>query len=180
VKRSLAGTEPKVFISHCSEDREFVEREVIALLRRHGIDTWYSQDDIVTAEKWHKKILEALKSSDALLVVVTPQALQSEWVGAEVRIAIDTNLTVVPVVVGDCRKEELDIRLVNRQHVDFTTPSPAAQARLLATWDIRWSVPSSDEPTSMRGWRRRPHGSTEAAKPKTRRRNSGASGWPPR
>ena len=51
---------PKVFISHSSKDRDFVEREIISLLRSHGIETWYSKDDIQTASQWQNSIAEGL------------------------------------------------------------------------------------------------------------------------
>jgi hypothetical protein len=41
---------PKVFIGHSTQDREFVEREVAALLEGHGIDTWYAPSDIQSSE----------------------------------------------------------------------------------------------------------------------------------
>ena len=46
---------PRVFISHSSLDREFVERELIPLVRDHGIDTWYSRDDIAQRARMGEK-----------------------------------------------------------------------------------------------------------------------------
>ena len=47
---------PRVFVSHSSADRDFVEREVVALLDRHGIGRWYCREDIRTASDWEEKI----------------------------------------------------------------------------------------------------------------------------
>jgi hypothetical protein len=71
---------PKVFISHSSHDRPFVEREVIALLKRHGIETWYSRDDIRATSDWEQSIRGALSACDWFLIVLSPESVQSEWV----------------------------------------------------------------------------------------------------
>ena len=46
----------RVFVSHSTKDREFVEREVVSHLERHGIRTWYSKVAIQTAAEWETSI----------------------------------------------------------------------------------------------------------------------------
>jgi hypothetical protein len=55
---------PKVFISHSASDRDFIEREIIATLRSSGINTWYSEDNIKTADEWERNIKEGLRGCD--------------------------------------------------------------------------------------------------------------------
>src|SRR5262249_23838018 len=47
---------PRVFISHSSLDRQFVEGELLSALRGHGVATWHSAEDIQTAEEWERSI----------------------------------------------------------------------------------------------------------------------------
>ena len=53
-RRSGDDLMPKVFISHSTQDREFVEREIIAALHQGGIETWYSKMDIHAADRWER------------------------------------------------------------------------------------------------------------------------------
>ncbi len=79
----------RVFISHSSLDREFVELNIIAPLRAHGVETWYSSDSIETADEWAMKIIEGLKSCDWFLVAMSPRSVESKWVQREVHWAME-------------------------------------------------------------------------------------------
>jgi TIR domain len=59
--------------------RLFVEREIVNLLKDHGIETWYSRDDIRAASDWERSIRQALSACDWFLVVLSPELVQSEW-----------------------------------------------------------------------------------------------------
>jgi tetratricopeptide (TPR) repeat protein len=127
----------KVFISHSAKDRDFVEQEIIGPLNRHGIETWYSKDNIETATLWEQKIREGLKSCDWFLVVMTPDSVASEWVQAEVHWALEKRKDrVVPVLRGDCNPEDLHLKLLRIQHIDFRGNLAEAQKKLLALWGV--------------------------------------------
>ncbi len=46
LRTAATGSQARVFISHSTRDREFIEKEIVHLLERNGIKTWYSKDDI--------------------------------------------------------------------------------------------------------------------------------------
>jgi TIR domain len=129
---------PKVFISYANEDRHFVEKEIISLLQRHGIQTWYSRDDVRSAEHWEETIRLGLESCDWFLVVLTERAVASDWVRAEVHWAMDERKgRFIPVLVEDCdwRKLHLKIRMI--QLVDFRQIQDEERRKLLKCWDIK-------------------------------------------
>jgi predicted Zn finger-like uncharacterized protein len=127
---------PKVFISHSTKDRLLVEREIIDLLNSHGIETWYSKDDIRTAEHFEKMIRQGLEACDWFLVAISPNAINSEWVRDEVHWALEERPgKVIPVLIGDCKPRDLHIRMGRIQQVDLLR-DPNAKSRLLATWGI--------------------------------------------
>lgn len=138
----------QVFISHSSRDRKFAEGEIIPVLNRHGVETWYSSDDIVTAAEWEKTIREGLKSCDWFLVVISPRSIESEWVQSEVHWAAEHRWgRIIPVVIEPCDPTELHLKLAMLQYVDFTQDLRAARGKLLATWDIAYD-PSGDTTVS--------------------------------
>ncbi|MCA9122908.1 MAG: SUMF1/EgtB/PvdO family nonheme iron enzyme [Planctomycetaceae bacterium] len=157
----------RIFISHSSLDRDFVEREIISLLRRHGIDTWYSTDDIKTASQWQDSIDEGLRLCDWFLVVMTPNSLDSDYVKDEVALWMtekEKRNNFVPVLASECEWMKLNYRMRLLQHVDFRERLLDAQARLLKTWGVELSTSAS--PTTSRDTPTRhpkPQESTETA-----------------
>jgi hypothetical protein len=130
---------PKVFISHASADREIVTREVIDLLKDHGVEIWMAEDDIASAHQWERSIVEGLKACDWFLVALTPRAAQSEWVKDEVHWAIEERPgRIVPLLIEECDVTQIHIRLARIQYVDFRSANDDARKRLLDCWGVEY------------------------------------------
>lgn len=96
----------KVFISHSSED-EALAAKVVSSLERAGLDVWYDGREIIPGDNWADKIAQGLRESEAMVVLVTPSALES----GSLRRDIDYALTqkrfkgrLVPVLAGDAER----------------------------------------------------------------------------
>jgi TIR domain len=128
---------PRVFISHSTKDREFVERDLLPFLREHGIDAWYAPDDIQTAAHWERTILTGLQGCDWFLLLMSPRSAESEWVRDEVNWAISHREgRIVPVMVEACDPYAFHIRMSRIQHIDFRSDSETARRKLLKVWGI--------------------------------------------
>lgn len=130
---------PKVFVSHSTKDRTFVEQEIIRLLNSHGIETWYSRDDIRTADTWLQTIHKGLQSCDWFLVVMSRNSANSEYVKDEVSWAIEKRWPgrFIPVLIDDCDPVDFHLRMPRIQYVAFVTDLQEARKRLLAAWGIQ-------------------------------------------
>ena len=121
------------FISHSSKDRAFVEQEIIPFMESVGITPWYSQLDIKVSAAWERSIREALLRSDWILVVLSPSAVQSDWVRSEVHWALENKHgRVIPVRLSPCDPSELHIKLAGIQYADYGSDPAAARLRLAA------------------------------------------------
>ncbi len=128
---------PSVFVSHSSKDRGFVENELIPLLQRYQITPWYSKDDIPSAAVWEQTIRDGLKSCEWFLVVLSPDAVRSNWVQAEVHWAIEHRSgKMVPVIARGCDPADLNLQLIRYQYIDFSQDRDLFRAKLLAVWSI--------------------------------------------
>jgi hypothetical protein len=128
---------PRVFISHSTHDRGFVERELIPLLEKHCIHTWYSSDSIQTADQWERSILEGLKSCEWFLVVLSPRSAASEWVKDELNWAMEHRFKrIIPLLLEDCAFEDFHLRLRRIQSVDFRRREELALRRLLGVFGM--------------------------------------------
>ena len=127
---------PKVFLSHSTNDRAFVERQLVPLFDGENIDVWYAPDDIHTADEWERRIVQGLETCDWFLVVMSPNAVTSEWVKAEVHWAMENRThKVVPVMIAPCNPIDLHLKLPRIQYVDFLGSGDEAKEKLLKTWN---------------------------------------------
>ena len=91
---------PTIFVSHAGQDREFVERDLLGMLRAVGLEPWYSKQAIRATEAWEAKIEDALESATWFLVVMSEGAVNSKWVKREVAWAIEQRKRIVPRIRG--------------------------------------------------------------------------------
>lgn len=122
----------KVFISHATHDRHFVEAEIVPSLTAVGHSYWYSKESIRSAELWERSILRGLQESDWFVVILSVRASRSEFVKDEINWAIENRSgKIIPIVIEDCKLTEFHIRLPRIQYVDWRKESIAARRHLL-------------------------------------------------
>ena len=95
------------FISHYSGDKE-IAAIIAVLLRRISLgqlNTWFSSDDgnngLLPGHKWFEEIIQQLKKSKAVVVLLTPDSLNRQWLYFESGIgeALE-DCEIIPVVIG--------------------------------------------------------------------------------
>lgn len=122
----------KVFISHSSKDARFAAGYLKPLLEQAGFDVWCSSADLDPGLDWERQLREQLHQTDWLLVVLSPDAAQSEWVRAEIHWAIE-NLAgrILPLLVRACNPSNVHLRLGTMQFLDFRIDLAIASQQLL-------------------------------------------------
>jgi tetratricopeptide (TPR) repeat protein len=78
----------KLFLSHSTRD-DAVVRELRLALDELGHDVWVDSRELRGGDSLWPAIQQAIEDASAFAVVVSPDALQSEWVGKELRHALD-------------------------------------------------------------------------------------------
>lgn len=105
---SLVGTAFEFyscFISYSSTDDDFARR-VHADLQDKGVRVWFAPEDVQGGRKLYEQIDRAIQTQDRLLVVLSENSLQSEWVMTEIRRARK-------VEIAEKRRKLFPIRLVD-------------------------------------------------------------------
>jgi hypothetical protein len=64
----------KVFISHSSRDEALVSK-VVSYLEQAGFEVWYDEREVLPGDNPGEKIDQGLRESDAMVVLLTPNAL---------------------------------------------------------------------------------------------------------
>ncbi|MBM4024149.1 MAG: toll/interleukin-1 receptor domain-containing protein [Planctomycetes bacterium] len=92
----------QVFISYACEDRELAKR-LSQWLEGAGFEVWLDENQILPGDNWAEKVAQALKESQAMVVLVSPAAMESKWVRHEIEYALgakEYSGRLVPVFVG--------------------------------------------------------------------------------
>jgi len=107
-----------VFISHATTDNDFASRLAEDLEKSQIVANYDDGDMLRGGENWVKKIQKAIDESSTVLVVVTAESAESEWVETEVLYAIKKKKPMMPILLrGDA--ETIPMPLAKYQMVDF-------------------------------------------------------------
>jgi len=126
----------EIFLSHSSKDRRFAMR-LATMLRDHGMPVWYAPAEIIGAQQWHDEIGSALARCDWFVLVLSPNAVSSEWVHRELLFALNHAQyrdRIAPVVFRKFRPQKLSWTLETFQHIDFSANYIDGCTQLLRMW----------------------------------------------
>src|SRR5207247_1059688 len=93
------------FISHSTKVHNFTHR-LYERMQSHHLRVWFAPEDMKGGAKLHEQIDQAIRVHDKLVLVLSEQSIQSEWVMTEIRKARKAELR-------DRRRKLFPIRLVN-------------------------------------------------------------------
>jgi tetratricopeptide (TPR) repeat protein len=111
-----SGTPVSVFISYSREDSSFVDR-LEADLQARTFRTWVDRRRLEGGQDWLDKIQQAIEQCDVLLVVLSPNAVASEYVRMEYRHARRKGKLVIPLEYKMCKEVPMDLNHI--QWVNF-------------------------------------------------------------
>jgi formylglycine-generating enzyme required for sulfatase activity len=114
IEREWGVSMADIFISYAREDQTYA-RKLADSLRQRGLEVWMD-DRIDFGDRWWQTIVQAIDTSTAFVVVMTPDAEKSEWVEREILVALEERKPIVPLLLRG-RRFPL---LVTTQYVDVT------------------------------------------------------------
>ena len=91
-----------VFISYAQAD-EKIAKKVGKGLKQAGLQVWDFRREMLPGELWSDSVSKALRASDAMIVLVTPDAARSSQVRSEIDFALSKGAfknRLIPVLVG--------------------------------------------------------------------------------
>lgn len=129
---------PSIFLSHKSIDKPFVEK-LAKDLKRLGVNVWYDKWEIKTGESITWKIENGIRENEYFGIVLSPEALNSEWVKSELSSAwvkqMQTKKVVIlPIYYRDC---EIPYFLADRKYADFRNDYLSGFEELISALGIK-------------------------------------------
>src|SRR5438105_11735312 len=96
----------QVFLSYAQADKDIADR-VADALRRAGLRVWFDAWELAQGDSIADRIDQAVRSSDLLVVLLSPRSVESKWVQTELSAALarelkDRAITVIPALIEDC------------------------------------------------------------------------------
>jgi tetratricopeptide (TPR) repeat protein len=85
-----------IFISYSRTDSDFADRLQADLLARN-FDAWVDRHEIVGSQNWQDEIEKAIQTCDVMLMILSPKALESEYVIEEYRYAKTLKRRILPL-----------------------------------------------------------------------------------
>lgn len=79
----------QVFLSYASPDRQLAA-ELAKRLDKEGYEVWFADDRLFPGDNWSLAIGKALEESDAMVVLLSPESVRSEWVRREIEYALSS------------------------------------------------------------------------------------------
>lgn len=77
----------QIFLSYAPADRDFA-KALSSQLTRRGLSVWAADDEILPGDNVWLRIGEALRRSKAMVVLVSPDSMRSEYVRHEIEYAL--------------------------------------------------------------------------------------------
>lgn len=121
ISKCKEGNVLRVFVSCCSEDSDFVARLDNDLSVYH-LEVWWYRKSVHPGESIPRAIESALDAADAVLLLLSNAAVQSQWVQEELDTTLFSCLSsgrpmLIPILLEECN---VPSRLKHRQLLDFT------------------------------------------------------------
>jgi len=159
-----------IFISYSRSDvsaEDGIVRSLVARLRRN-FNIWLDKTDIKAGTNWQAALENAVKNSSALVFILSPNSVKSEWCNAEINAARAMNIPIIPYVyqkadfpfgmsstqavfhdVGSIEKLERDLHsLVPTASVH--SPTPLITEGLLNNGAVKFAEAAARTPHSKR------------------------------
>ena len=96
----------KVFLSYDKRDRLPAQR-LASRLKSKGLQVWDPARELLPGDNWSVKQGEALEKSDAMIVLLSPDSVDSPWLLHELQFALGSKnfrRRLIPVIVRQTKK----------------------------------------------------------------------------
>lgn len=107
------------FLSYSRRDKNIMRR-IHKQLSEMGLHIWTDESLVPGTASWKNAIEEAIQNSMTLVVILSPDAKQSDWIEKEIDYARACNVTVIPVLARGAHDiSAIPFELINVQRIDL-------------------------------------------------------------
>jgi hypothetical protein len=90
-----SASAPYFFMSYNREDVGLQQR-IVAELRGRGINIWVDIENLIGSPAWEREIERSIRGAEGIIVLLSPDSNNSEWVRREISFAEDNEKRIFP------------------------------------------------------------------------------------
>ena len=114
-------TSPYFFVSYSREDT-VKQRRIVTELRERGLNIWVDIENLNPGTPtWEREIEKAIRGATGIIVLLSPESNNSEWVRREISFGEQHRKRIFPVLIEGNEDASTPLRLANHQRVDLRT-----------------------------------------------------------
>lgn len=114
-------TNPYFFMSYSREDT-VKQRRIVRELRERGLNIWVDVENLTPGTPtWEREVEKAIRGATGIVVLLSPEANNSEWVRREISFGEQHRKRIFPVLIEGDDFTSTPLRLANHQRVDLRT-----------------------------------------------------------
>jgi len=112
---------PYFFMSYSREDTA-KQRRIVRELRQRGINIWVDIENLTPGTPtWEREIEKAIRGATGMIVLLSPESNNSEWVRREISFGEQHRKRIFPVLIEGDDNTSTPLRLSSHQRVDLRT-----------------------------------------------------------
>lgn len=114
------GTSGVHFFMSYSRDDASYQKRIISQLRQRGINVWVDTENLIPGSPaWEREIERAIRAASGIIVLLSPDSNNSEWVRREISFAEQNQKRIFPILVRGDEDDSIPLRLSSHQRVDL-------------------------------------------------------------
>ncbi|MSR56967.1 MAG: toll/interleukin-1 receptor domain-containing protein [Planctomycetaceae bacterium] len=124
----------QVFISYAQSDRE-AAKGIADALTKGGHNVWLDYEQVVPGENYALQVAKALEKSDAMVSIISPDAMKSRFVRGDIDYALSEPKyagRLVPVMVKPTNPKDVPWILEQLNWIDATANARSAGSKVVA------------------------------------------------
>ena len=114
-----------IFLSYPPEDRDWVKRLAIALTEQ-GLHVWYDEIEIKPGDMLLDRMEKGLRESTYMVIVITLEAVHSNWQAVELGAALALQKPLIPIVAEDVPSKDIPGPIKLRKYLLKADPTVVA------------------------------------------------------
>jgi hypothetical protein len=138
---------PQIFLSYSRDDVALMQR-IRDDLHQEGFKVWTDEAIQPGSPSWKIEIEEAIRQSDCLLVIFSPDAAESRWVRAEIDFAETLKKPLYSVLARGDKTNAVPFGMTTHQWIDLRDLSRYASGMTLLKQSMRKQLGAPQKPVS--------------------------------
>jgi len=107
------------FISYSRADTA-QQHKIVSELRGRGVNVWVDTENLIPGSPaWEREIEKSIRGASGIIVLLSPDSNNSEWVRREISFTEEHDKRIFPVLIRGDENDSIPLRLSSHQRVDL-------------------------------------------------------------